>query len=87
MHNRSNTAPLSAGSFIKGLLPSLRLNIAFPFVLYFLMKSYVTSSEIVLHGAGFDREKEVPYRRKPLVLVRGAGRPVPKHFHHWHCMC
>ncbi len=47
MPDTSNTSTLSGRSFIKGLLPSLLLNIAIPLALYFLVKRYVTSSEIV----------------------------------------
>lgn len=47
MHNPSNTAPLSARALIKGMLPSLLLNIVVPVVFYSLIKRYLTSSEVV----------------------------------------
>lgn len=47
MQNLSSTKPLSRGAFLRGLLPSLLLNIALPIVLYMLVKRYVTSEEVV----------------------------------------
>lgn len=47
MQHVSNTTPFSGSSFIRRLLPSLLLNIALPLALYFLVKRYVTSSEII----------------------------------------
>src|SRR5260370_20179843 len=47
MSNTSEAQIASRGFNLKGILPSLILNIAIPLLLYFLVKRYISSSDVI----------------------------------------